>query len=68
MTRKSRNRQQGSRRRVCSGKRGMLLGSLWDGVKDVILGQVADDRTKKGMMKISAVVDSGAEAHAPPRT
>ena len=26
-----------------------------------ILGQVADDRTKKVMVKISAVVDSGAE-------
>ena len=28
--------------------------------------QVADDRTKKGMVKISAVVDSGAEANALP--
>ena len=27
-----------------------------------ILGQVADDRTKKVMVKIFAVVDSGAEA------
>ena len=32
----------------------------------MILGQVADDRTKKGMVKISAVVDSGAEANALP--
>ena len=29
-------------------------------------GQFADDRTKKGMEKISAVVDSGAEANAIP--
>ena len=28
--------------------------------------QVADDRTQKGMVKISAVVDSGAEANALP--
>ena len=32
----------------------------------MILGQVADDRTRKGMVKISAVVDSGAEANALP--
>ena len=32
----------------------------------MILGQVADDRTKKGLVKISAVVDSGAEANALP--
>ena len=32
----------------------------------MILRQVADDRTKKGMVKISAVVDSGAEANALP--
>ena len=32
----------------------------------MILGQVADDRTRKGMVKISAVVDSGAEAHGLP--
>ena len=30
----------------------------------MILGQVADDRTKKGIVKISAVVDTGAEANA----
>ena len=30
----------------------------------MILGQVADDRTRKGMVKISAVVDSGAEDKA----
>ena len=44
----------------------MVLGSLWDDDNDMILGQVADDRTKKGLMKISAVVDSGAEANALP--
>ena len=32
----------------------------------MILGQVADDRTKKGLVTISAVVDSGAEANALP--
>ena len=32
----------------------------------MILGQVADDRTRKGMVKINAVVDSGAEANALP--
>ena len=64
--RKSRNRQQGSRRRGCSDKRGMVLGSLWGDDNDMILEQVADDRTKKGMVKISAVVDSGAEANALP--
>ena len=42
----------------------MVLGSLWDDDNDMILGQVADDRSKKGMVKISAVVDSGAEANA----
>ena len=42
----------------------MVHGSLWDDDKDMILGQVADDRTKKGMVKMSAVVDSGAEANA----
>ena len=65
VTRKSRNRQQGSQRRGCSDKSGMVLGSLWDDDKDMILGQVADDPTKKGMVTISAVVDSGAEANAP---
>ena len=30
----------------------------------MILGQVADDQSKKGMVKISAVVDIGAEASA----
>ena len=64
VTRKSRNRQQCSRRRGCSDKRGTVLGSLWDDDNDMILGQVADDRTKKRMVKISAVVDSGAEANA----
>ena len=57
VTHKWRNRQQGSRRRGCSDKRGMVLGSLWDDDNDMILGQVADDRTKKGMVKISAVVE-----------
>ena len=66
MTRKSRNRQQCSRRRGRFGKRGTVLGSLWDDDNDMILGQVADDRTKKGLVKISAVVDSGAEANALP--
>ena len=32
----------------------------------MILGQVSDDRTRKGMGKISAVVDSGAEANTLP--
>ena len=32
----------------------------------MILGQVADDRAKKEMVKISVVVDSGAEANALP--
>ena len=64
LTRKSRNRQQFSRRRACSDKRGTVLGSLWDDDNDMILGQVADDRTKNGMVKISAVVDSGEEANA----
>ena len=68
VTSKVRNRQQGSRRRGCSDKRGTVLGSLWDDDNDMILGQVADDRTKKGLVKISAVVDSGAEANALPRT
>ena len=48
VTRKSRNRQQRSRRRGCFDKRGTVLGSLWDDDNDMILGQVADDRTKKG--------------------
>ena len=34
VTRKSRNRQQGSRRRGCSEMRGMVLGSLWDDDSD----------------------------------
>ena len=66
VTRKSRNRQQSSRRRGCFDKSGTVLGSLWDDDNDMILGQVADDRPKKGMVKISAVVDSGAEANALP--
>ena len=32
----------------------------------MILGQVADDQAKKGLVKISADVDSGAEANALP--
>ena len=32
----------------------------------MILGQVDDERSKKGVLKISAVVDSGAEANALP--
>ena len=66
VTRKSRNRQQCSGRRGCFGKSGTVLGSLWDGDNDMILEQVADDRTRKGMVKISEVVDSGAEANAHP--
>ena len=66
VTRKSRNRQQGSRRRGCCDMRGTVLGSLWDDDNDMILEQVADDRTRKGVVKISAVVDSGAEANAFP--
>ena len=38
-----------SRRRGCFDKRGTVLGSLWDDDNDMILGQAADDRTKKGM-------------------
>ena len=66
VARKSRSRQQCSRRRGCCDKRGTVLGSLLDDDNDMILGQVADDRTKKGMVKISAVVDSGTEANALP--
>ena len=66
VTRKLRNRQQCSRLHGCCDKRGTVLGSLWDDDNDMILGQVADDRTRKGMVKISAVVDSGAEANALP--
>ena len=66
VTRKWRNHQQGSQRRGCSEKCGTVLGSLWDGDNDMILGQVADDRTMKGTVRISAVVDSGAEANALP--
>ena len=66
VTRKPRNRQQCSRRHGCCEKSGTVLGSLWDNDNDVFLGQVADDRTRKGMVKISAVVDSGAEANALP--
>ena len=66
VTRKSRNRQQCSRRRGCCDKRGTALGSLWDDDNDMILGQVADDRTRNGVVKISAVVDSGAEANVLP--
>ena len=32
----------------------------------MVLGQIADDRTMKGMEKISAVVESGAEANVLP--
>ena len=44
----------------------MVLGSLLDDDKDMILGKVADDRSKKGTVNISAVVDSRAEANALP--
>ena len=66
VTRKSRNRQQCSRRRGCFDKSGTVLGSLGDDDNDMILLQVADDRSKNGMVKISAVVDSSAEANALP--
>ena len=66
VTHKSRNRQQCSWRRGCFDKRGTVLGPLWDDENDMILGQVADDRTKKGLVKIFAGVDSGAEANALP--
>ena len=66
VTHKSRNCQQCSRRRGCLDKRGTVVGSLWDNDNDMVLMQLADDRTKKGMVKISAVVDSGAEANALP--
>ena len=51
VTRKSRNRQQYSRRRGCFDESGTVLGSLWDDDNDMILGQVADDRTRKGMVE-----------------
>ena len=63
VSRTSRNRQQCLRRRGCFDKRGTVLGSLCNDDNDMILGQVADDRTKKGMVDISAVVDSDAEAN-----
>ena len=66
MTRKLRNRQQRSKRHGCCDKRGTVLGSLWDDDIDMILGQVADVRTRKGLVKIFALVDSGAEANALP--
>ena len=47
-------------------KRGTFLGSLWDDENDMIMGQVADDRTRKAMVGVSAVVDSVAEANALP--
>ena len=37
------NRQQGSQRRGCSDNGGMVLRSLLDDDKDVILGQIAED-------------------------
>ena len=58
----SRNQKQCTKRDRCLDKRGAVLGSLWDDDNEMILGQVADDRFKKGMVKISLVVDSGAEA------
>ena len=64
VTRKLRDRQPCSKRHGCCDKRGVVLRSLWDGDNDMILGQVADDRTWEGMVKISEVVDSGAEADA----
>ena len=66
VTRKLRNRQQRSKRHGCCDKRGTVLRSLWDDDNDKILGQVADDRTRKRMVKISVVVDGGAEANALP--
>ena len=62
VTHKSRNRQQGSGRRGCSDKRGLVLGSLWDDDNDMILVKLLT--TYKRMVKISAVVHSGAEANA----
>ena len=44
----------------------MVLASLWDDDNNMMLEQVADDRTRKGIVKISAVVDSGEEANAHP--
>ena len=64
VTRLSRNRQQCSRRRGCLDKRGMVLRSLCD--DNDMVGQVVDDQTKKGMVKVSAVAASGAEAGALP--
>ena len=66
VTRKSRNRQQCSRRRGCFDMSCTVLGSLWDDDNDRILGQVADDRTRKGMVKISAAVVDVAEANVIP--
>ena len=40
------------------------LGSLWDVDDDTISGQVADERIKRGLLNIFAVLDSGAEGNA----
>ena len=64
-TRKSR-KQKAMHQDWCLDKRGTALGSLWGDDSDMILCKVADERTKKGMVKISAVVDSGTEANALP--
>ena len=66
VTRKSRDRTKLTRRYWYLDKSGTVLASLWD--DDVILGQVPDDRTQKGLVKISAVVDSGEGAHALPES
>ena len=60
VTRKSRNRQQCSRQRGCFDKHCGTMTTTY------ILEKVADGRTKKEMKKVSAVVDSGAEANALP--
>ena len=68
VTRKSRNRQQVFRRRGCFDKRGTVLGSLWDDDNGMILGKVlaTEPRQEQEALRISAVVDSGAEANALP--
>ena len=55
-----------TKRHKCLDKRGTVLGSPRDGDNDMILAKVAGDRTKRGMEKISAVVDIGAEANVLP--
>ena len=47
VTRKSRNRQQCSRRRGCFDKSGTVLGSLWDDDDDMIWGKLLTTEERK---------------------